>query len=111
MAEKKPELIVCAAIKFIERTQREINLNRNGVELIVPMVRHYSPDGREYSPDGREVLESIKSNCELKELEKGFITNKGRFVDMVEALKIAKENNQIKFDIGYNTKFLSDYVP
>lgn len=99
MAEKKPELIVCAAIKFIERTQREINLNRNGVELIVPMVRHYSPDGR-------EVLESIKSNCELKELEKGFITNKGRFVDMVEALKIAKENNQIKFDIGYNTKFL-----
>lgn len=106
LPKKVPEVIVCAAVKFIERTQREINLNRNGVELIVPMVRHYSPDGREYSPDGREVLESIKSNCELKELEKGFITNKGRFVDMVEALKIAKENNQIKFDIGYNTKFL-----
>ncbi|WKS98363.1 hypothetical protein [Gallibacterium anatis] len=99
MEEKKPELIVCAAIKFIERTQREINLNRNGVELIVPMVRHYSPDGR-------EVLESIKSNCELKELEQGFITNKGRFVGREEAFKIAKENNQIKFDIGYNTKFL-----
>lgn len=99
MEEKKPELIVCAAIKFIERTQREINLNRNGVELIVPMVRHYSPDGR-------EVLESIKSNCELKELEQGFITNKGRFVGRKEAFKIAKENNQIKFDIGYNTKFL-----
>ncbi|KGQ34118.1 hypothetical protein [Gallibacterium anatis] len=99
MAEKKPELIVCAAIKFIERTQREINLNRNGVELIVPMVRHYSPDGR-------EVLESIKSDRELEELEQGFITNKGRFVDREEAFKIAKENNQIKFDIGYNTKFL-----
>lgn len=99
MEEKKPELIVCAAIKFIERMQREINLNRNGVELIVPMVRHYSPDGR-------EVLESIKSDRELEELEQGFITNKGRFVDREEALKIAKENNQIKFDIGYNTKFL-----
>ena len=99
MAEKKPELIVCAAIKFIERTQREINLNRNGIELIVPMVRHYSPDSR-------EVLESIKSNCELEELEQGFISNKGRFVGREEAFKIAKENNQIKFDIGYNTKFL-----
>ncbi|MDH2999650.1 hypothetical protein A1D23_06025 [Chelonobacter oris] len=41
------ELIVCAAIKFIERNQKDINLNRNGTELIIPMVRHYSPDGRE----------------------------------------------------------------
>lgn len=33
--------------------------------------------------------------------QQGFITNKGRFVDRKEALEIAKQNNQIKFDIGY----------
>ncbi|MGY6089429.1 hypothetical protein [Avibacterium paragallinarum] len=88
-----PELIVCAAIKFIERNQKEINLGRKGTELIIPMVRHYSPDGR----DVIEILE----NKELAEVEQGFLTNKSRFVDRKEALKIAKDNNQIKFDIGY----------
>lgn len=67
------------------------------VELVIPMVRHYSPDGR-------DVIESIQScyeDKELKELEQGFITNFGRFVDRKEALKIAKENNQIRYSIGY----------
>ncbi|RZN55728.1 hypothetical protein [Avibacterium paragallinarum] len=104
-----PELIVCAAIKFIERTQKEIDLNRKGTEFIVPMVRHYSPDGqdvldRHYSPDGQDVLDSlypIYENKELEEIEQGFLTNKSRFVNRKEALAIAKANNQIKFDIGY----------
>ncbi|HII3693524.1 TPA: hypothetical protein ACY36Z_000788 [Pasteurella multocida] len=47
MENQKPELIVCAAIKFIERTQKEIDLGREGSELIIPMVRHYSPDGHQ----------------------------------------------------------------
>ncbi|HDR1877147.1 TPA: hypothetical protein R4341_000767 [Pasteurella multocida] len=97
MENQKPELIVCAAIKFIERTQKEIDLGREGSELIIPMVRHYSPDGQ-------SVIESIYpvyEHKELKEIEQGFITNKGRFVDRKEALEIAKQNNQIKFDIGY----------
>ncbi len=46
------------------------------------MVRHYSPDGR----DVIEILE----NKELAEVEQGFLTNKSRFVDRKEALKIAK---------------------
>lgn len=97
-----PELIVCAAVKFEERTQKEINLARKGCELIIPMVRHYSPDGR-------EVLESIQPTYEekqLKEIEQGFITNKGRFVSRKEALEIAKANNQIRRHIGYEPKEL-----
>lgn len=91
------ELIVCAAIKFRERNQKDINLILEGVELVIPMVRHYSPDGR-------DVIDSLKplyEDKELKELEQGFITNFGRFVDRKEALKIAKENNQIRYSIGY----------
>lgn len=59
---------------------------------------------RHYSPDGRDEIESIQScyeDKELKELEQGFITNFGRFVDRKEALKIARANNQIRYSIGY----------
>lgn len=97
-----PELIVCAAIRFRERNQKDINLCLEGCELIIPMVRHYSPDGR-------SVLESIQPVYEekqLQELEQGFITNKGRLVDREEALEIAKANNQIRCDIGYEPKKL-----
>lgn len=97
MSERKQELIVCAAIKFIKRDQKDINLNRQGSEIIIPMVRHYSPDGR----DVLEAMQPYSEDCELKEIEQGFITNFSRFVSRKEALKIAKENNQIKFGIGY----------
>lgn len=97
MTEKSPELIVCAAIRFRERNQKDINLIREGSELIIPMVRHYSPDGRNVIDSLRPLYE----DKELKELEQGFITNFGRFVDRKEALKIAKENNQIRYSIGY----------
>lgn len=91
------ELIVCAAIKFWHKNQKDINLGRNGTELIIPMVRHYSPDGREVI----ESLQPVFEEMELKEIEQGFITNLGRFVDRKEALQIAKANNQIRNDLGY----------
>lgn len=95
--EKHPELIVCAAIKFIKRDQKDINLNRCGVEFVIPMVRHYSPDGREML----EAIHPYSEEYELKEVEQGFLTNFSRFVRRKEALEIAKANNQIRFDIGY----------
>lgn len=97
-----PELIVCAAIKFIERNQKDINLCREGSELIIPMVRHYSPDGQ----DVLESIQPVYEEKQLQELEQGFITNKGRFVDRTEALAIAKANDQIRCDIGYEPKEL-----
>lgn len=98
----KPEVIVCAAIKFRVRDQKDINLIREGRELIIPMVRHYSPDGRDVIDNLNPVFEDIV----LNELEQGFITNFSRFVNRKEALEIAKANNQIKHNIGYEPDIL-----
>ncbi|MCI7352673.1 MAG: hypothetical protein SPE06_06855 [[Actinobacillus] rossii] len=100
--EKHPELVVCAAIKFVKRDQKDINLNRCGVEFVIPMIRHYSPDGREIL----ETIQPYSEECELKEVEQGFITNFSRFIGRTEALEIAKANNQIRFDIGYEPECL-----
>lgn len=94
---KVPEVIVCAAIKFIKRNEKDINLNREGIEYVIPMVRHYSQDCQ----DILEAVQTYSEKYEFKEVEQGFITNFSRFVNRKEALEIAKANNQIKHDIGY----------
>ncbi|WKT00488.1 hypothetical protein NYR30_04160 [Gallibacterium salpingitidis] len=85
---EKSEVIVCAAIKF------NCESNKLSRELVIPMVRHYSPDAH-------RVLNTIEEFYKTKQIEQGFITNFSRYVDRKEALKIAKANNQIKHDIGY----------
>lgn len=87
MNEKRPELIICAATKFFNITDPDI-------DLIIPSVRHY-----DLISD--EILGNIEYD-EWEEEEQGFLTNFGRFVDRKEALKIAKENNQVKYSIGYD---------
>lgn len=101
-SDRSAELIVCAAVKFIFKNQKDVDLGKQGVETIIPMVRHYSPDGR-------EVMETILDRfeeCDLQEVEQGFMTNKCRFVSRKEAFEIAKANSQIKYNIGYNPKVL-----
>lgn len=88
------ELIVCAAIKFDVRGPFNRKLNIRGDDWILPMVRHYSKDAH-------ETLNKLDEYYTADEVEQGFITNLGRFVDRKEALEIAKKNNQIKFSIGY----------
>lgn len=79
------ELIVCAANKF------EVS----GKVLVIPAVRHYSPDMH-------RVLNAIEElGASTAEISQGFITNFGRYVDRKEALEIAKANNQVRFTIGY----------
>lgn len=90
MQQERPEVIVCAAIKF------ELN---NTYTIVVPMVRHYSPDGH-------RIIAEIEHKNVIEEKEQGFITNYGRFVDRKEALTIAKQNNQIKYGIGYEPEEL-----
>lgn len=90
MPQERPEVIVCAAIKF--------ELNGIG-DIVVPMVRHYSPDGN-------RIIAEIEHKNVIEEKEQGFITNYGRFVDRKEALAIAKQNNQIKYSIGYGPEEL-----
>ena len=90
MPQERSEVIVCAVIKF--------ELNGIG-DIVVPMVRHYSPDGH-------RIIAEIEHKNVIEEKEQGFITNYGRFVDRKEALQIAKQNNQIKYGIGYEPEEL-----
>ena len=86
MQQDRAEVIVCAAIKFKLGDYQEV---------VIPMIRHFSPDG--YC-----VMAAIEQSGKfLLEESQGFITNYGRFVDRKEALQIAKQNNQIKYGIGY----------
>lgn len=80
-----PELIVCAAVKF--RVYLGELSPANYKDIAVPMVRHFSPDGV-------EVLNLIPN--EMTELEQGFLTNRGRFLNREEALEMAVKNNQIR---------------
>ena len=67
----------------------------NSEELVIPAVRHYSPDMH-------QILRAFQTlEASIKEKQQGFITNFGRFVNREEALAIAKENNQVKHSIGY----------
>ncbi|THA09433.1 hypothetical protein [Rodentibacter pneumotropicus] len=90
--KEHPELIVCAAIKF--QIETATTKPKPVDELVLPMVRHYSMDSR-------NVLNFIDDYYDVEEIEQGFITNFGRFINRKEALEIAKANNQIRFDIGY----------
>ena len=73
-----PELIVCAA-------------NRDPDTLVVyPCVRH----GCDIFWGLIDVQFPKGKDC--VHFEQGFLTNKYRFVDRLEAYQIAKDNNQIK---------------
>lgn len=84
--DKLPELIACSAVKFF-------NINYPNLEVIIPCIRHHDSFVN-------DILDYFAYN-EWEESEQGFITNYGRFVDRKEALAIAKANNQIINDIGY----------
>lgn len=84
-----PELIVCAACKMIDTD--------TGIIYTAIGARHYDP----------AMIEQIShfeklTKCPLLDETQGFLNNKQRFVDRKEAFEIAKANNQIRFDIGYN---------
>ncbi|MBV7387910.1 hypothetical protein KRX11_04505 [Pasteurellaceae bacterium TAE3-ERU1] len=100
--DKRPEVIVCAAVRFTHRDQKDINLGRKGTEMVIPMVRHFSPDGREVL----DFMQPYSEEVEIKEIEQGFITSQYRFVNRKEAFEIAKSNNQIKYSVGYKTNIL-----
>ncbi len=83
-------MIVCAAM-----------LMRNG--LIVPGVRHYSPDMRallvQMYGDGK---------YHLKVAEQGFITRDSKFVSREEAWDIAQVNGQIRRECGVSGTLFSE---
>lgn len=85
-----PERIVCSACQvFVD--ERDGTLE-NGDYIIheVYGLRHYDP----FMNKQIKELEKMY-NHPLLDWEQGFLTNKGRFVNRKEAMKIAKEQNQV----------------
>ena len=85
-----PERIVCSACQvFVDERD---GTNEDGSEIIheVYGLRHYDSLMR------KQIKELEKQyNYALLDWEQGFLTNKGRFVDRKEAMKIAKEQGQV----------------
>lgn len=85
-----PERVVCSVCQvFVDKRD---GTNEDGSEIIhtVYGLRHYDPFMR------KQITELEKQyNYALLDWEQGFLTNKGRFVDRKEAMKIAKAQNQV----------------
>lgn len=87
----KQEKIVCAAV--------EIRVFNDVVEMcstvVVPCVDHDDGDPSVTIDKLNPLLAEMWTLGRLEVLNKGFITNKNRFVDPVEAMKIAVEADQV----------------
>ena len=85
-----PERIVCSVCQvFVDERD---GTNEDGSEIIheVYGLRHYDPFMR------KQIKELEKQyKYALLDWEQGFLTNKGRFVNRIEAMEIAKEQGQI----------------
>ena len=85
-----PERIVCSVCQvFVDERD---GTNEDGSEIIneVYGLRHYDPFMR------KQIKELEKQyKYALLDWEQGFLTNKGRFVNRIEAMEIAKEQGQV----------------
>lgn len=85
-----PERIVCSVCQLC--VDKQDGTNEDGSEIIheVYGLRHYDPFMR------KQIKELEKQyKYPLLAFDQGFLTNKGRFVNRLDAMKIAKEQNQI----------------
>ena len=79
------EHILCSAIKRIVPREK-CNYHHNDIHLVEIGYRHH------------DIFIRFKGEVSEKEEDQGFFTSKGRFVDRLEACKIAKESGQIEID-------------
>jgi len=82
--------IVCAANLFLD-------LENN--QVIITGARHW-----DYVMRGQYIR--MKDKIIGKEIEQGFIDQFGKFYGRKEALIIARENNQVRFELDHNPKEL-----
>lgn len=85
-----PERIVCSACQvFVDE--------RDGTNEDGSLIIHEVYGLRHYDPLMRKQIKELENQYKyaLLDYEQGFMTNKGRFVNREDALKIAKEQGQI----------------
>ncbi len=85
MIDNSREYILCAAIKRKVPKQKTC-LHHNDIHLIEIGFRH---------PD---IRDRFRGEIDLSPHSQGFYTSKGRFVDRIEAMKIAVDCGQVTGD-------------
>lgn len=87
---KSTEYILCAAIK----------ITINDETIIISGYRH---------GDCFNIVHKLCPNKHINQDEQGFLTSSGRFVDRIEAKKIAKQANQLIRDSIFS-KLISEDI-
>lgn len=100
MDKSQNEYILCAAIHYDDG---EININRRcknypKTGIVICGFRH--PDIIGILPTNN----SMRNDGKVYKCTQGFITSKGRFVDRIEAYKIAKREGQLLVGADFEGK-------
>ena len=100
------ERIYSAAIWYKELPTAKRNPENISFGIVVEGHRHTDIIRTVYNLIGKRTVENGESS--VGETIQGFVTNKNRFVDRVEAMKIAKESNQLITNTTFNELYSED---
>lgn len=78
------EYILCSTIKRIKPRETKCNYHQNDIHLVELGYRHH------------DILIRFRGEVSTKLFDQGFYTSQGRFVDRIEAYKIAFNAGQLK---------------
>ena len=78
------EFILCSAIKRIKPRETKCNYHNNDIHLVELGYRHH------------DILIRFRGEVSTNPSDQGFYTSQGRFVDRIEAYKIAYNAGQLK---------------
>ena len=94
MIDNSKEYILCAAIR--RKQPREGSPYWEGTNDIMNIeigFRHH------------DIFHRFRDGEELNGIEQGFYTSKGRYVDRIEAMKIAHECGQVSDEVAFSKKW------
>lgn len=100
------ERIYCAAIWYKDMPTAKYMPTNIDKGIVVEGHRHADIIRTMVNLLGKRTCE-FGENC-AGESEQGFVTNKNRFVDRVEGLKIAREANQLIAETTFNELYSED---
>ena len=93
------EFILCSAIKRIKPRETKCNYHNNDIHLVELGYRHH------------DILIRFKDEVSRDISDQGFYTSLGRFVDRIEAYKIAFNAGQLKspdYSNEYDYRLISE---
>lgn len=104
--DEQIERIYCAAIwykKLKAGVRNPVNIEEG---LVIYGHRHYDIIMNLANILGLRSVENGDRSC--GEYEQGFYTNKGRFVDRIEGMKVAKKAGQVPINQGFEELYSED---